>query len=148
MLTGLFTLDSAYLLLQAVIALTFYTFPYSLFVKNVDQISAYEFNVAFHITQGCQGICVSLYLITSFMDPGRIAPSSLTSDPVVHSQTVSLPYDATTQVKNEATPLIDSTHYKFPFEPVPIDPSNPPICYCYECRVLRYMCVRQGMMEY
>merc|ERR1719242_1897868 len=61
-----------YVLWQFVLGITFYTFPFSQFVKNMANPNSYANNIAFHVTQL---IAVVLFMITSLINPGIIPPS-------------------------------------------------------------------------
>ena len=56
-----------YILWQFVLGITFYTFPFSQFVKNLASPSGYEKNIAFHSFQ--LFACI-LFMITSLINPG------------------------------------------------------------------------------
>eukprot|EP01084_Bolivina_argentea_P305594 527929_1 len=119
---------SKYILLQIVVGLTFYTFPYSEFVKYVDQEGSYEyyqFNILFHVTQL---ICLIVYIITSLIDPAIIPSSTLILNTDVSG------------IKNECSPLLNTkknkSTFKYSFEPIAIDIANKPGTFCRQCEII------------
>merc|ERR1712228_814205 len=115
-----------YVLWQFVLGITFYTFPFSQFVKNMANSNSYANNIAFHVTQL---IAVVLFMITSVINPGIIPPSKQNQS--INGKKGSL--------KNESLPLLQQQQqidYKYSFEPIEINLSNPPSSYCSKCRII------------